>query len=1012
MATILVAAIMVFTGIYSSRHMSVDLFPNLNVPVVNIITHFPGASPEDMERLVSRPIENEMRSIPGVKRVASTLVQGISQVTAEFSWRTTVRDARQLIQARLARLTGLLPVGVSPRLENIGTTLQEVCGYIIYGGGKMVTLRNTVRHDLTGRLMSVEGVSSVEVLGGDQRAFYVEIKPEALIQLHLTIGDVVSILRKHNISAVTGYLDQSGREYLIRGDARLKTLDDIRALPVHKNGTISVLLGDVAKVFEGCAPRHYTVRGDAVPAVAMIVRKQPGASTVRVVAGVEKEMSSLINLFPVGTHVKKFYDQSEIIKESQEEIVYDLIIGALLAVIVLYFFLGSVRPTLIVSLTIPITFLATIAIMRFLNIGINVITMTALTLAIGMIVDDAIVVAENIFRHAHLVSDAKEASIEGASEIAGPDASGSFTTVAAFLPLVLVTGIAALFMLPFALTISVALIISLLLSLTLVPTLLSRVKGTHSKKKRFLGARVLGRLDDALQTILKFSFRHEWLILSLAVLSLCVAGFTVFLSKASVLPPIDEGAILIEYIMPPGTSLSESDRIGDALDRIALVDQDVSCVYRRTGSPEKGYQIEGVNRGELLIKLKSKNKRNRSVSEIIHTLKVSYSKFSGVVFLYHQPTQEKIDESFSGLPALFGVTIYGTNMDTLISLANQIEAVLSKEPGISNVVNNTKVKIPQIDVRINYPQLAQYGVDVANMLNTLKAARLGIEATRIIRQKEDVAVLVRMDIDTVLNIEHIKQLPITTTNGDWLPLERVAEVSIKHAPSAITRLNGQREITLLAEVEGNIPSMVKSLRRKFQHIEFPEGYSIDFSGQYKVLIETAIEMIFAILAAVLLIYLIMVMQFSSLLQPLIILMTIPLSLVGALVGLFLIHQSIDVSVGMGIITLVGVAVNNAIVLLDFSNKEIASGKGVVEALLSAASIRLRPILLTTLTTIAALLPAAIGTTVGSKIFQPFAITVICGLLGSIFATLIVVPTLVATISFRSIAVEKRRDLIE
>jgi len=369
-----------------------------------------------------------------------------------------------------------------------------------------------------------------------------------------------------------------------------------------------------------------------------------------------------------------------------------------------------------------------------------------------------------------------------------------------------------------------------------------------------------------------------------------------------------------------------------------------------------------------------------------------------VVFLYHQPTQEKIDESFSGLPALFGVTIYGPDMDTLIELANQVETVLSEKPGISNIVNNTKVKIPQIDVKIDYPSLAQYGVDVATVFSTLESERFGVEATRIIRQKEDVVVLVKMDVGTTFDIESIKQLPIGTVQGNWLPLERVATVNISHAPSAITRLNGQRQITLLAEVNGNIPSKVKDLRQQFQSIDLPKGYSIDFSGQYHVLIETVIEMILAVLAAIVLIYLIIAMQFSSWFQPLIILVTVPLSLVGALVGLFLTRQGIDISVGMGAVTLVGIAVNNAIVLIDFTDKELASGKSITDALLSAVSVRLRPILLTTLTTVAALLPTAIGTTVGSRIFQPFAITVISGLVGSIFATLIVVPTLVATVS--------------
>ena len=997
-ATVLMVIFMSLAGIYSARHMAVDLFPNLDIPVVNIITHYPGAAPEDMEMLVSRPIENELRSLPGVKRVASTSVQGISQVTAEFNWGTTIRDARQLIQARLARLSGLLPAGLTPHLENIGTTLQEVCGYVIYAGGDMATLRNIVRHDLTGRLMGVDGVSSVEVLGGDQRAFYVEIKPEALIRLQLTVADIVSTLKHHNISTVAGHIDQSEREYLIRGDARLKTIADIQALPIRNNSTSPVLLGDVAKVFEGRAPKHYTVHGDAVPAVVMIVRKQPGASTIRVVNGVDNALEQLKNLLPTGAQVKKFYDQSEIIEESQNEIVSDLAIGALLAVLVLYFFLGSIRPTLIVALTIPVTFLSTIAIMNWLGMSLNVITMTALTLAIGMIVDDAIVVAENIFRHAQSTTGAHEASIEGALEIAGPDASGTLTTVAAFFPLFLITGLAALFMRPFGLTISAALLISLLLSLTLVPTLFSRIKGIALIKNDFLGARLLARLDVTLQTVLHFSFQHKSIVLTLAFLSLGMAGLTAFLGKASVLPPIDEGAILIEYVMPPGTTLKESNRIGDSLDRIALTDKDVSCVYRRTGSPGNGYQIEGVNKGELLIKLRPKGERNRPVEKIIQALKKSYSKLSGVVFLYHQPTQEKIDESFSGLPALFGVTIYGSDMNTLTALADQVEAVLAKDPEVSNVVNNTKVKVPQIEVRINYPALAQYGVDVATVLSTLESARFGLEATRIIRQKEEVAVLVKMEVAAPFDIYNIKQLPIGTPSGDWLPLERVAEVKISHAPAAITRLNGQRQITLLAEVEGNIPSVVKGLRQQFKSIDLPEGYSIDFTGQYHVLIETAVELALAVLAAMVLIYLIMAMQFSSWIQPLIILVTVPLSLVGALIGLFLTRQGIDISVGMGAVTLVGIAVNNAIVLVDFANQEQASGKNITDALLSAASVRLRPILLTTLTTIAALLPTAIGTTLGSRIFQPFAVTVISGLVGGILATLIIIPTIAATTS--------------
>ncbi len=995
----LMTTLMVLAGVYSIHHMPVDLFPKLDIPVVNIITHFEGAAPDDVERLISRPVENEMRTIPDVQRVASTSIQGISLITVEFSRTTSVRDARQQVLARLARLAGKLPVGVAPRLENIGTTLQEVCGFVVYGPGNPADLRTLVQYDWAGRLMGEEGVSSVDVLGGEKRAFYIAIRPEALPPLHLTLATVVARLRESNISSVPGFYNEGGQQFMVQGDARFQTLEDLKACPLSSAGTAPVLLGDVADVYEGYAPKHYVVRGDAHPAVAFTVRKQPGASTIKVVRGVEREMESLKALLPPGATVKKFYDQSEIIRNSQHEILCDLAMGALLAVLVLWFFMGALRPTLVVALTIPVTFMATLAIMGWLGLTLNVITMSALTLAIGMIVDDAIVVAENIFRHARSSTDSSEASIKGTLEIVGPDASGTFTTVAAFLPLVLVTGLAALFMHPFGLVIGSALLVSLLLSLTLVPVLFSRIKGMDSLRSDFPGAKLLVQLDRMVQATLKKAFQHRGRVLLVAILLLGLAGLSAFLGKVSILPPIDEGALLVEYVLPPGTALKESNRIGDLLDRVALADPDVSCVYRRTGSPGNGYQIEGVDHGELLIKLNKK--RKRSADDVLRSLKKAYSAISGPIFLFHQPTQEKIDESFSGLPALFGVTIYGPDTDTLIDLAAKVEAKLAEEPRIANVVNNTKVRVPQVRARINYPALAQYGVSVPEVLTTLEAARFGTEATRIVREKEEVAVLLRLDTQNPFNLETIRNLPIQTADGSFLPLEKVADVQVIHAPSAITRLNGQRQVTLIAEVDGSIPSVVKSLRKAFRSIDLPKGFSIDFTGQYHLLIQTAVELLLAVLLAVALIYFIMAMQFGSWLQPLVILATVPFSLVGALVALFITRQGIDISVGMGLVTLVGIAVNNAIVLVDFSNRKRAEGSGIHAALLSAASVRLRPILLTSLTTIAALLPAAIGTAGGSQIFKPFAITLIGGLIAGGTATLVLVPTLLASAKDRS-----------
>jgi CzcA family heavy metal efflux pump len=992
MATGLGVVVTGLLGVYATFHLPVDLFPNLDVPVVNIITHYPGATPEDMELLITRPVENEMRGIPGVKRVASLSTQGLSQVTVELTWGTSILDARQLVQTRLAQVRPLLPQGTNPRLESIGTTLQEVVGYVVYGAGDPITLRTVIQLDLSSRLMGVSGVSSIEVLGGDRRAFMVRLSPAALRRTSLTVDDVLTALRRQNQVAVVGFVERGAREYLIRGDARIQSLDELRALPVGVAGTQPILLAALAKVSEARAPRHYVVHGNGVPAVAFVVRKQPGASTMQVVRAVDGVIANLHGTLPPGAQVRKFYDQSEIISEARDTILHDLLLGALLAIAVLYIFLGAWRPTLIVAVTIPITFAATLALMWVWGVGLNVITMSALTLAVGMIVDDAIVVAENIFRHRQMGKAAPEASLDGAAEIASADASGTLTTIAAFLPLVIITGLASLFLMPFGLTISLALGVSLLLSLTVVPLLLSR-SSRSAPRRAFIGTRVLRWADTALQAILRLCFRLRWVVMALAVLSLSGGVLTAFLGRMSVLPPIDEGAILIEYVMPAGTALSESNRLGNLLERLALAVPDVATVYRRTGSPATGFQIEGVNRGELWIKLQPKTVRTRSATEIMAALKQAYTDLPGVVFLYHQPTQEKIDESFSGLPALFGVTIFGAETDTLVSLAQAVERILTQDPAISNVVNHTKISAPEIHIRPRYTALAQYGATVGDVLTTLQAARVGVEAFRIVKQKEEISVLVRVAHEALDTLQALRMLPIRVGADQVAPLRSLADIQMAHASAAITRLNGQREVTLLAEVEGNIPAVAARLQERFRSLTVPPGYSIEVTGQYKTLVRTALEMLLTVLMAVVLIFGIMAVAFGSVRQPLIILATLPLSLVGALLALFLSGQGVDVSVGMGVVTLVGIAVNNAIVLLDYANRRLAAGASRRDALLTAASIRLRPILLTALTTIGALIPTAIGSAVGSHIFQPFAITVIGGLLSATVATLIIVPTL-------------------
>jgi CzcA family heavy metal efflux pump len=1000
-AVVLLVAIAVWGGVFALLRLPVGLFPGLDVPVVNVISHYPGAAAEDMELLTTRPIEDRLRTIPGIRRVSSKSTEGVSQVTAEFDWGTRLTNARQLVQAELSAVQADLPAGVRPRLENIGTTLQEVAGYVVYGGGSSIDLRTSVQIDLASRLMGVEGVSRVEVLGGDEPAVIVRLSPGTLIREHLTVGDVKAALAGHNQAVAAGFIDRGSREYLIRGDSRLQTIEDVEAVPVINDGIRSVFLRDIASVRSGPAPRHYQVQGNGVPAVAFIVSKQPAASTIAVVRGIDRQLAELKEFLPPGAQVRKFYDQADIVTEARDSLFHDLVAGAVLATAVLFFFMGTLRAALIVAATIPMALLASLALMQAFNQTLNVITLSALTLAVGMVVDDAIVVAENIVRHLQAGEDRQTAGLIGAAEIAGPDASGTFTTVAAFAPLLFVSGIAGLFIRPFGLVVSVALLASLAVSLTFVPMMFGRF-GSGSGRPA-IGSRLLAGLGQTLQQVLRAAFAHRGTAVLLGMLMLGLAGLAARLGPVSVLPPIDEGAILIEYIMPPGTALQESGRIGAILEREALSQGDVDTVYRRTGSPARGFQIEGVNRGELTIKLTPRSARKRTLGQIMASLRRAYSKLPGVVFLYHQPTQERMDESLSGLPAMFGVTIFGTDMNKLVSLAARIEKLMAEDPALANIVNNTKITSPQIIVRPVPVELARCGLSPGDLFDTIQAWRFGSRATTIVRQRHQVLVLVKVESPPGATLQSLEELAVATPSGQSTPLRRVADIRTAHLPAAVTRLNGRREVTILAEVNGSIPAAVGRLQQRFASVHLPSGYNIAFTGQYQVMERTVRDFLLVGLAAVVLIYLIMAMQFRSWLQPLIILVTIPVALVGAIVLLAITRVGLDVSVGMGSLTLIGIAVNNAIVLLDYANRQAAAGREMTAALRSAAAVRLRPILMTAAVTIFALLPVAVNPAVGSRIFQPFAVTVIGGLLSSTAATLILVPIL-ASLAPKSIHV--------
>ena len=983
--------VLIAAGSWSLYKMPVDYFPGLNYPLVNVITQYSGVSPKDMEILITRPIENALQGIRGVQRTSSVTTMGHAQVTVEFSNTYSVMDARQLTAAALSTLSGQLPTGVTPVIDNLGSRMQQVIGFTFVNPNiPPARLRNIIQFRIKPALLSLGHISKIDVLGGESPAFIVEPDPQKLRLLHLSMADVEKVLKDNNLIVSGRYIEKNYYDMPIRGNGQYQKLSDLNYLKVatQSNGH-PVFLKDIATIRAGGLPKHYMVRSGRYPAVAIMVQKAEGSGSVRVAASVQKELKSLKKLLPPGTKVNKYYDQSEVLSKSMDGVREEIYIGAILAMLVLFLFLRRTAPTIIVSVTIPLALLFAAVAMYTIGYTLNMITLAALTLSLGMVVDDSIIVLEIIEKFLEKGKSILESIRLGISEIFAADLNGTLTTIIVFLPLLFISGYMKDMVTPFGLTITLTLLGSFLISITIIPALVYWKGGLKGKKiKEALFIEKFKAFNDKL---LRYSLSHKKsLTLFLSLLFIAGGSLLPIMNQADMLPPVDEGALLFEYVMRPGVSLKESETVAEQLVSVIQKNPNVDNIYLRAGSPEDTYFVEGVNRGEMYIKLVDKEHRTETVTQIIDGFKKQFASFEGAVILYHQPTQENIDESFSGLPAFFGVSVTGPNLDTLARLASVVEKTATQSGDFENIINNAKFLVPQIDITPKRAQLSRFGLSTFDLYHELELAFRGKVVARFVKGQVPVSVFLRLPEKDREKLNRLKNLPIRTANGTYVPLDRLAYIQQINALPAISHLNGERELTVVAEPKGNLFRAAQNIKTKLGAGFLPEGYNLLIRGQYQTLMETIKSFSFVILIAILLIYIILYLQFNSYWQPFVILLKIPLDFIGVFIALLITRQQLNISVALGLLTLIGVSVNNAILLIDKVNllrkQEHYSLPG---ALKEAVHLRTRPILMTGLTTIIALLPAAVG--LGSAIHQPFAITIIGGMITGILFSLNIIP---------------------
>lgn len=995
-AVVFGALLIVLGGFASLRELPVDLFPSLDYPLINVITHYPAGTAEDMEQLVTRPIENAMLGLTDLRRVRSISAPGFSQVTVEFIWGVDVLQARQLVYAGLAQMSDSLPQGARPELENIGTSLAMLSTYTLKGG-EPVKLYNWARYELAPRLTALPGVARVNVMGGGKAAYRIDLDPLSLRRHRLSASDVAAAIRAENVIDTGGYIEEHGRDLLVRTEGRIQTLDMLRGIIVTRGEEgRPVRLSDVANVYTGAEPQRYTVTTDRQPAVAFTIQKQPQASTLEVSRAVDRALASIPP--PRGVRIEKFYDQAEIIGLAYRNMRNNLLIGASLAVLSLFWVLGRNRSAFIIAVSFPLVVLGTFMLMGVAGLGINLMTLGALTVAIGLIADDAVVVLENIDRHRRMGKAPLAATLDGTREIVAPDVAGTLTVLGAFVPLVLVTGLAGRLFKPFGLTFSFMLTLSLLFSLTLIPLAAARwLPADPVAPRPTSGARWIAWVGDWNHRLLVRLLRHRRLTLLGAVLLLLFSTGLLVLNPLRFLPMLDEGSLLLSYQLAPGTSLKESDRLGDRLEALALSLPGVGKVFRRTGSPQESFYIEGPDEGELTLRLTPGADPVKTRDALEHKL----ARLPGIITRVNEPTTEKLDESFSGLPALFGITVYGNDLKSLYDSTARVEQAARRVPGLAKVVNNTKVPVDQVMVRIDRDACARLAVDARTVADSVRLAMQGETVTDVIVQQRPVALFLRYGDASRDSLEALRQVLVRTVDGRVIPLMQIARIEPMSGYPFIEHQHGRRSLTLTAEINGNPFAVLDRLNRAIKGLGLPAGIQTGYTGEYQQLFITGTQVLWALLAAVVLVYGIMAVQLGSLLDPAVVLTKLPMDFMGASLALVVTRRQLDVTVLIGFITLVGVSMNNGIMLLTFTRNFRLQGMDARAAVREAVTVRTRPMLLSSMTTLLALIPAALGIGKGPQLLQPLGIMLFGGLTAGTLLNLNLLPVIyVATERWR------------
>jgi len=982
--TILLAA----AGLLSATQLPADIYPPLVFPRVIVIGHSGTLPGRTMMLAVTRPLEQALLEVPGVRRVRSTTFRGATEISAQFDPATEMVTALQQAQGKIAELRPSLPVDLDLTIERLTPSAFPFVSINLTGGLPSADLHDYAFYVMRPALSRVPGVGNVDVIASDTREIEVIADPARLGSAGLTVGDVADRLAAANTLQPVGRYNEGGLQHLVLASGLWKNADDIAQTPVLVKGGTTLRVADVASVQQGAPDRTQLVTGDGRVAANISVSQQVGANILDVRAGVERALADLAKALPAGLKISKTYDLAEFVATAIANVRDAILIGSFLAVIVLLVFLRDWRLTLVASVTLPLTVMTTFVAMRWLGETINLMSMGGLAVAIGLVIDDAVVVVENIYRHLD-GGQAPNAAVESAMrEIVAPVVGSTLTTVVVFVPLGALSGVVGQFFKALSITLSAAVLISLVQALTLIP-ILARLA---ARRRRDGGGprHHDGVLERVYSRTLDSAMRRPAIGIA-AALVLAAGGYLLFSRAGSgFLPVADEGGFVIDYLSPAGSALEETDRLLQSVEGILQQTPDVAAFTRRTGS-ELGLFATQQNTGDILVRLKPRGDR-RAADDVIGELRDKFAEAAPQLEIeFIQLLQDMVGD-LEGNPTPIEIKVFGDDPDRLAEISEQVEKTLEGVHGVVDIVGVERGN-PETTWELDPAAVGRLGLSLTQASEQLSDAWLGDVQTALRLTDRTVPVRVRYPDAYRFDPQRMAETPVRGPDGASVRLGSLARASTTSEGEIILQRENLRQMALVtAHLEGrDLGSAIAEIRSKLPSIERPVGYAVEVGGQFASQQQSFRELltVFAIAAA--LVFVILLVQFGRVLPALLIMLAAPLSLGGAFALLLITSTDLNVSSAMGLILLVGLVVKNGIVLLDYAHRLRDEGRPFVEALEIAGRVRLRPILMTTLCTLFGLLPLALGLGAGAELQRPLALAVIGGLTLSTLVTLYLVP---------------------